>query len=90
MPTYTMTIARPDRNFLRAKEQLELFRNEWSRLLADIRAAHGEHCTIHLFPAVPCAVAVEIGRALLPKSDPRVLVYNHNRSRDGFSLALTV
>lgn len=90
VPTYTMTIARPGRDFLRAKEQLELFSNEWSRLLTEIRANHGEECAIHLFPAVPCAIAVEIGRALLPKSDPRLLVYHHDARRGGFSYALTV
>jgi len=90
MPTYTVTIARPNRDFLRAKEQLELFRTEWHMLLSEIREVHGEGCEIHLFPAVPCSVAVEIGRSLLPKSDPHLVVYDHDRKKDGFVRAMIV
>lgn len=81
---YTIRIPHPNRDFLRAKEQLELFRSNWLRLLADVRRDHGENCEIHLFPAIPCAVAVEIGRSLLPKSDPKIIVYDHDRERGGF------
>src|SRR5690606_21775519 len=74
IPTYTLTIAQPHRDFLQAKEQLELFQYESYELLARIREVHGEACEIHLFPAVPCSIAVEIGRSLLPKSDPPLIV----------------
>lgn len=90
MPIYTLTIARPFRDFLRAKEQLELFRNEWYRLLSEIRERHGEECEIHLFPAVPCSVAVEIGRSLLPKSDPYIVVYDNDKRRGGFVRATII
>jgi hypothetical protein len=84
VPVYKVTIARPQRDFLQAKEQLELFRNEWYTLLSEIREVHGESCEIHLFPAVPNSVAVEIGRSLLPKSDPGLVVYDHNKKNGGF------
>lgn len=89
-PIYTLTHARPNRDFLRSKEQLELFRNEWHRLLSAIRGDHGEGCEIHLFPAVPCSVAVEIGRSLLPKSDPHLVVYDHDKGRGGFVRAVVI
>lgn len=41
VPIYKVTVGHPHRDFLRSKEQLELFRNEWYRLLAEIREAHG-------------------------------------------------
>jgi len=85
-----MTIAHPRRDFLRAKEQLELFQNEWHTLLASIRATYGQRCDIHLFAAVPNSIAVEIGRSLLPKSDPYVVVYDYHREHGGFRHALIV
>lgn len=88
VPTYTVRIKKPNRNYLKAKEQLELFRNEWYQLLSEIREKHGENCELHLFPAVPVAVAVEIGRSLLPKSDPRLVVYDRNQM--GFQRTITV
>ncbi|HUG16212.1 MAG TPA: SAVED domain-containing protein [Thermomicrobiales bacterium] len=90
LPTYTLRVARPDRDFLRAKEQLELFRGHWQRLLTEIRGVHGEDCEIHLFPAVPCSVAVEIGRAILPKSDPSLIVYDHDRKGGGFHRTIVI
>lgn len=89
VPIYTITIEQPYREFLKAKEQLELFRDEWYKLLSKIRADHGEDCQIHLFPAVPNSVAIEIGRALLPKCDPLLVVYDQNK-KCGFQRTITV
>ncbi len=90
VPTYTMTVQAPNRNVLRSKEQLELFRNEWYRLLSEIRHEQGERCELHLFAAVPTSIAVEIGRSLLPKSDPALIVYDNDRERGGFRRAIAV
>lgn len=90
VPTYTVTIAEPRRDFLQAQEQLELFRREWYALLGQIRSKHGEDCEIHLFPAIPVAIAVEIGRSLLPKADPRIIVYDADKEHGGFRPTLTL
>lgn len=90
IPTYTLTIAEPRADFLRAKEQLELFRNEWRRLLSDVRARYGDGCEVHLFPAIPNSVAIEVGRSLLPKVDPPLVIYDCDRARDGFQRTLTI
>lgn len=93
LPTYEVTIADPGRSYLQAQEQLELFTREWRNLLTRIRAAHGNDCEIHLFPAVPVAVAIEMGRALRPAADPIIHVYNlenldAHTSRFKFALTL--
>ena len=90
MPDYELTIASPSKTAIRSKEQLELFRNEWRSLLARIRGDHGPACEIHLFPAVPNSIAVEIGRTLLPKIEPTLLVYDCDSDRGGYQLRLTV
>ncbi len=90
IPIYKLTIAQPNRDFLQAKEQLELFRFEWYKLLSKIREVHGKNCEIHLFPAVPNSVAVEIGRSLLPKSDPCLVIYDYNKTKGGFIRTIVV
>ncbi|MCB2380326.1 SAVED domain-containing protein [Hymenobacter sp. BT635] len=90
VPTYGITIAEPTVHFLKAKEQLELFTKAWRRLLSQIRQHHGEECEIHLFPAVPVSIAIEIGRALLPKVDPTIHVYNLDRASATFHPVLTI
>lgn len=90
LPTYTVTVASPRPTVLYAREQLELFQSEWRALLTMIREVHGPEASVHLFPAVPNSVAVEIGRGLLPKADPPVHVYDLHRDAGGFQFALTV
>lgn len=90
LPTYTLTIAEPRRDFLRAKAQLELFRVEWVQLLTKVREQYGPESEIHLFPAVPNSVAVEMGRVMLPKADPKIVVYDHDRNSGGFRRIMAV
>lgn len=76
LPTYDFTIPYPNVTFLMAKEQLELFRKHWRMLLSKIRESHGIGCEVHIFPAVPAPIAIEMGRAILPHVDPKMVIYN--------------
>jgi len=89
-PMYELTVQDPSRQYLRTREQRDAFKTAWQRLLADIRRDHGESAVIHLFPAIPAPIAVEVGRALLPKSDPDVRVYDNHKDQGGWRYALTV
>jgi len=90
VPTYTIMIKEARRDFLHSQSQLKQFRETWMSLLAEIRGAHGAGVEIHLFPAVPNSVAIEIGRAQLPKSDPPIHIYDHDKDRKGFYHALSI
>ena len=85
---YEMSIPNPNPLFLQALEQLELFSKEIRKLFGRIREHHGENCIIHLFPAIPVPMAIEIGRSILPKADPDIKVYD--KTEEGFKYRLTV
>lgn len=87
---YVLRIPEPMPDSVVAKEQLEDFRGVVRKLLLRIRRQHGGSATIHIFPALPNSLAVELGRALLPKSDPRMEIYDFNRRGGGWSHALTL
>lgn len=87
---YSLTIRDPHRDFLKSKQQLRLFKNEICKLLREIRETHGPETELHVFPAIPPAVAVEIGRCILPKVDPVMHVYDHHRDSGGFKKVLTI
>jgi hypothetical protein len=89
-PVYKITIKNPNRDFLKSKEQLELFKKEFHQLLALIRERHSSDVEIHLFPAIPVSIAVECGCVLLPKSDPKLIIYDNNKTLGGFKYALTI
>ena len=53
------------------------------------------HCkdiylSIHLFPAVPAPVAVFCGREILPKVDPKLVVYDFDKRQGGFTPIIEV
>jgi hypothetical protein len=87
---WTLTIPDPHNDFLKSRDQLSLFRNLFRRLLDRIKAKHGQAAEIHLFPAVPVAIALEIGRVRMPKADLPYQVYDQNRETGGFSFAFEV
>jgi hypothetical protein len=58
--------------------------------LRSIVANHPTATQIHLFPAIPAPVAVMVGRDLLPKRDPTVVLYDFNKAAGGFVRAFEV
>jgi len=81
---WTLTIEDPNNDFLKSRKQLSLFRQTFRRILNRIKAVHGQNALLHLFPAVPVAVAVEIGRVWMPKADLPLRIYDQNRRIGGF------
>jgi len=85
---WSMTVEHPNNDFLKSRLQLQMFRTAFRKLLNQIKANHGETKVIHLFPAVPVSIAVEIGRVWMPKADLPIKVYEQNRSIGGFTPVL--
>ena len=89
---YELTLAgiEPNPSFLRRRDDLIKFGETYRLLLRTIAREHGHIEAIHLFPAVPAPVAVFCGKELLPKVDPRLLVYDYDKKTGGFSLTIEV
>jgi hypothetical protein len=87
---WTLTIRQPNNDFLKGSGQLALFRRRCRELLNRMKAVHGEGVTIHVFPAVPVSIAVEIGRVWMPKADLPLRLYDQNRKRGGFVFAFDI
>lgn len=81
---WSMTIDRPENNFLKGKKDLEKFRTSLRNLFNSIKAKHGEDAELHIFPAIPVAAAVELGRVWMPKADLPFTIYDQNRTMGGF------
>jgi hypothetical protein len=87
---WTMAIPQPNNDFLKGREQLQRFREQFRQLLDEIKARHGQIAELHIFPAAPVSVAVEIGRVRQPKADLPYVIYDQNRTLDGFVEALRI
>jgi CBASS immunity sensor of nucleotide second messenger signals len=86
---WQMTFARPHNDFLQGREQLRAFRQATRQLLNAIKAAHGQEARLHVFPAMPVAAAIELGRIHMPKADMNLRVYDEIRGK-GFVPALEI
>ena len=87
---WEITVSQPGNDLLKSKEQLQIFRQEFRKLLDKIKSKHGEKAIIHVFPAVPVSLAVEIGRIRQPKADLPFVVYDQNNKMGGFTQALMI
>ena len=87
---WTLTIANPYNDFLKTQEQLGTFRKAFRMLLDEIKYIHGQNSLLHIFPAAPVSIAVEVGRVWMPKADLPLRLYDQNYERDGFHHAFDI
>lgn len=86
----TLAGATPSPPFLRTRDDLMRFKDTYQAALRVIMRDHGILQALHVFPAVPAPIAVLCGRELLPKVDPRLLIYDYDKAKGGFTFALEV
>jgi hypothetical protein len=79
-----MSLPTPNNDFLKSRGQGRLFREKVRQLLDRIKATHGEQATLHVFPAMPVALAVDFGRIIMPKADLKMQIYDQNQLLGGF------
>ncbi|WP_211221633.1 SAVED domain-containing protein [Desulfocurvibacter africanus] len=87
---WTVHVSEPGNDFLKSRQQLSMFRQFFRYLLDRIKMEHGEAATLHIFPAVPVAVAIEMGRVWMSKADLAMHIFDQNRAAGGFVECLTL
>ncbi len=76
---------RPTFNLLKTRADLERFRAVYRDLMTALVHDHAGLTEVHVFPAVPPAVAVTCGYDLNPKLHPTLLVYDYHRANGGYT-----
>ena len=87
---WELTIERPHNDFLKSKEQLSQFRETVRQLIVDIGEAHGKDTPLAIFPAMPVACAIDLGRVRMPKADGPWIMYDQNNTQKRFIRALEI
>jgi hypothetical protein len=87
---WSVTVPEPHNDVVKARGMLSEFRAITRTLLDRIKAQHGHTTPVHVFPAVPVSLAVEFGRARMPKADAPWVLYDEQQSRGGFVRAFTL
>jgi hypothetical protein len=89
VPIWAIEAENPHNDVMRYPEDLVEFRRAMRRLFVDLKTRHGSDAVIHIFPAVPVSVAIEVGRVWIPKADLPMTVYDESRGA-GFVPRLTI
>lgn len=87
---YTVTIASPFNDYLKSKNDLVEFGNTMRKLFDRIKAEYNETTPLHIFPAMPIATAIELGRVWMPKADMPLFIYDQNTAVGGFSKVMEI
>jgi len=87
---FTITIDNPNNDFLKTKSQLSQFRIIMRQVFEEITTIYGNNTYLNIFPAMPVATAIELGRVWMPKADLPLRIYDQNSANDGFSLAIEI
>jgi hypothetical protein len=81
---WVVTLSRPHNDWLQTRDQLRAFREMLRPLLDELKALHGQTTSLHIFPAMPVATSVELGRVRMPKADMPWRIYDQVNDRAGF------
>jgi hypothetical protein len=87
---YTLTIDEPFNDFLKSRKQLKDFSIEVRKILDHIKSKYNAQTPLHVFPAMPIATAIELGRVWMPKADMPLNLYDENTANSGFSQVLEI
>ena len=81
---YTVSIDKPFNDYLQSKSQLQDFSVIIRQLFNEIKKNYSAKTKLHIFPAMPIATAIELGRVWMPKADMPLTIYDQNKTFDGF------
>jgi hypothetical protein len=87
---YTITTDNPFNDFLKAKNQLAEFSLEIRQLLNKIKSRYNAQTPLNIFPAMPIAASIELGRIWMPKADMPLNIYDENTNNGGFFKAIEI
>jgi hypothetical protein len=86
---WSIGVPEPHNDVVKSRDQAAEFRLLVRTTLEQIKAAHGHGGTLHIFPAMPVSLAVELGRVRMPKADMPWVVYDEVHSQGGFVQAVS-
>ena len=87
---WTITHDNPNNDFIKTENQVENFRKEMRKLFDEIKKCHGQGIPVHVFPAIPVSLAVDMGRVWMPKADSPLIIYDQNNQAKSFIKVHTI
>ncbi len=87
---WSIGVPAPHNDVVKSNRQKAEFRTIVRTVLDQIKAVHGQTEVLHIFPAMPISLAVELGRVRMPKADTPWVLYDQVNARGGFVRTLSI
>ena len=87
---WELTVDQYHNDFLKSREQLSAFREIARKVMVAISDAHGQTTPLKMFPAMPVACAVELGRVRMPKAEMPWVIFDQNNKLGKFVKVLEI
>lgn len=88
--TYKITIANPNRLFVENERIVDEFVKTFRNCMEQIKNENPEIMFINIFAAMPNSLAIHLGMDYMPKTDPKLIIYDQISSEAGFIKALEI
>lgn len=72
----TFTVPTPSTSLVDSEEVQHNFVKAWRAFQAELHQRYGRLAKLHVFPALPASLAVEMGRCVLPKVIPQIQMWD--------------
>lgn len=76
MPLATFSVANPSTAVVDSEAVQQGFVKAWREFQTELHQRHGRLAKLHVFPALPISLAVELGRSVLPKVIPEMHIWD--------------
>lgn len=89
-PIFKITINEPNRYFVTNENISNDFVKCFRTAMEQIKNQYPKCKTIHLFPAMPVSLAVQLGMDYMPKADLPIVIYDEVKELGGFIETITI
>lgn len=87
---YSIKIDNPDNDFVKSRKQIADFGEKMKEVFRNLKRVHGQNAILHIFPAMPISLAIQLGRVWMPKADLSMKIFDQNRALGGFVEAIEI
>lgn len=77
VPLASFSVTNPTTSLVDSEAVQQGFIKAWRELQAELHQRHGRIAKLHIFPALPASLAIELGRCVLPKVIPQIQMWDY-------------
>lgn len=87
---WKITVENPNMNIIKNRNMVDDFSLVMMKAFATIKEKYGIDKPIHIFPAMPVSLAIQLGRVWMPKANNSLVIYDQNYTTEDKKFIKTI